>query len=80
MAEPADGTPERPRNPLRREADTFRLLLMVAVGAAVVAAVALLVSELAGALVGLVLLIVGVWRAWGLLQAWLAYSRHTENR
>ena len=79
MAEPTE-TPERPRNPLRNEADTFRLLLMCAAGAAVVAAVALLVDALAGALVGLVLLVVGLWRAWGLVQAWRSYVKATDKR
>ena len=48
----------------------FRVLLMFAVAGAAVIAVALLVSSLAGFLLALVLLGVGVWRAWGLLQEW----------
>jgi len=59
-----------PRNPFRSEADAFRLLLICAAAAAAVIAVALLVSSLAGALLGLVLVGVGLWRAWGLLQQW----------
>jgi Flp pilus assembly protein TadB len=60
----------RPRNPFRSEADAFRLLLICMAAAAAVIAVALLVSSLAGALLGLVLVGVGLWRAWGLLQRW----------
>jgi len=66
----SDRRPRRPRNPFRREADAFRVLLMFVAGAAVVIAVALLVSSLAGALLALVLLAIGLWRAWGLLQEW----------
>lgn len=61
---------ERPRNPFRSEADAFRVLLMCVVAAGAVIAVALLVSSLAGALLGLVLVGIGLWRAWGLLQEW----------
>lgn len=61
---------ERPRNPFRSEVDAFRVLLMVVGAAAVVIAVAVLVSSLAGALLGLVLVGFGLWRAWGLLQEW----------
>ncbi len=60
----------RPRNPFRNEADAFRVLLICVVAAAVVIAVALLVSSLAGALLGLVLVGVGLWRTWSLLQQW----------
>ena len=60
----------RPRNPFRREADAFRLLLIVVAAGVAVVAVTLLVSSLAGALVGLVLLAIGLWRAVGLLQEW----------
>jgi hypothetical protein len=48
----------------------FRVLLMFVVAGAAVIAVAFLVSSLAGFLLALVLLGVGVWRAWGLLQEW----------
>lgn len=61
---------ERPRNPFRSEADAFRLLLICAAAAAVVIAVALLISSLAGALLGLALVVVGLWRAFGVLQEW----------
>jgi hypothetical protein len=71
---------ERPRNPFRSEADAFRLLLMFVVAAAVVIAVALLVSSLAGALLGLVMVVIGLWRAWGLLQAWRRFGSDPAER
>jgi UPF0716 family protein affecting phage T7 exclusion len=52
----------------------FRVLLMFAAAAAIVIAVALLVSSLAGALVGLVLLAIGLWRTWRLIQDWRRYG------
>jgi hypothetical protein len=61
---------DRPRNPFRNEADAFRVLMMVVAAGAVVVAVAVLLGGLAGALVGLVFLCVGAWRAVGLLQDW----------
>jgi len=61
---------QRPRNPFRNEADAFRVLMMFVAAGALVIAVALLVGPLAGALLGLVLVCVGLWRAWGLLQSW----------
>jgi lipopolysaccharide export LptBFGC system permease protein LptF len=60
----------RPRNPLRSEADMFRVLLMFVIAGAVVIAVAFLVGSLAGFVLALVLLGVGLWRAWGLFQEW----------
>jgi hypothetical protein len=70
----------RPRNPLRREADMFRVLLMFVVAGAAVIAVALLVSSLAGFVLALVLLGVGLWRAWGLLQEWRRYGSDPGER
>ena len=61
---------DRVRNPLRREADAFRLLLMVLAAAALVVAVAVLISGLAGALLALALVGVGAWRAFGLFAVW----------
>jgi hypothetical protein len=70
----------RPRNPLRSEADMFRVLLMFAVAGAAVIAVALLVSSLAGFVLALVLLGIGLWRAWGLLQEWRRYGSDPGER
>jgi hypothetical protein len=58
----------------------FRVLLMFAVAGAAVIAVALLVSSLAGFVLALVLLGVGLWRAWGLLQEWRRYGSDPGER
>ena len=65
---------ETPRNPLRNEADMFRVLIMFGVGAAIVIAVALLIGSLAGVIVLAVLVAIGLWRTWGLIQAWRRYG------
>jgi hypothetical protein len=52
----------------------FRVLIMFMVAAAIVIAVAVLISSLAGALVALLLLGVGLWRAWNLIQDWRRYG------
>jgi hypothetical protein len=70
----------RPRNPLRRERDMFRVLIMFAVAAAIVIAVAVLISSLAGALVALVLLGIGLWRTWSLIQEWRRYGSDPAER
>jgi hypothetical protein len=71
---------ERPHNPLKREADMFRVLIMFAVGAAIVIAVALLISSLAGAIVGLVLIAIGLYRTWQLIQDWRRYGSDPAER
>ena len=53
----------------------FRVLMMFVVAGAAVVAVALLVSSLAGFLLGVVLLGVGVWRAWGCSRSGAATAR-----
>jgi hypothetical protein len=72
--------PERaPRNPLRNEGDMFRVLIMFGVGAAIVIAVALLIGSLAGVIVLAVLVAVGLWRTWGLIQDWRRYGSDVER-
>jgi hypothetical protein len=68
-----------PRNPLRNEADMFRVLIMFGVGAAIVIAVALLIGSLAGAIVAVVLVAIGLWRTWGLIQDWRQYGSDPES-
>jgi hypothetical protein len=63
-----------PRNPLRREQDMFRVLLMFVVAAAIVIAVTVLTRPLIGALVAAVLVAIGLWRTWGLIQDWRRYG------
>jgi Flp pilus assembly protein TadB len=65
---------QTPRNPLRHEADMFRVLIMFCAAAAIVIAVALLIGSLAGAIVGVVLVGLGLWRTWGLIQDWRRYG------
>ena len=51
---------EKPlRNPFKREQDAFRLLVIVGAAAAIVIAVALLVNATAGALLGLIFVLIG---------------------
>ena len=52
----------------------FRVLIMFGVGAAIVIAVALLIGSLAGAVVAVVLIAIGLWRTWGLIQDWRRYG------
>jgi len=47
------------RNPFRREADAFRLLVIVGVAAILVIAVAVVINTTAGALLGLVFVLLG---------------------
>ena len=76
MPEPA----ERPHNPLRRESDMFRVLLMFAVAAAIVIGVALLLGSLAGVIVGVILVGLGLWRTWRLIQEWRRYGSDPAER
>jgi UPF0716 family protein affecting phage T7 exclusion len=72
--------PRRPHNPLKRESDMFRVLIMFAVAAAIVIAVALLFGSLAGAIVGVILVGVGLWRTWNLIQQWRRYGSDPAER
>jgi hypothetical protein len=58
----------------------FRVLIMFAVAAAIVIAVALLVSSLAGAIVAVILLGIGLWRTWKLIQDWRRYGSDPAER
>jgi UPF0716 family protein affecting phage T7 exclusion len=73
-------SPKPPHNPLKREADMFRVLIMFAVAAAIVIAVALLISSLAGAIVGVILILIGLWRTWNLIQDWRRYGSDPAER
>jgi hypothetical protein len=64
----------QPHNPLKRERDMFRVLIQFAIGAAIVIAVALVLGSLAGAIVAVVLLGIGLWRTWSLIQDWRRYG------
>jgi hypothetical protein len=69
-----------PRNPLRNEGDMFRVLLMFGVAAVIVIAVALLISSTAGAIVGAILVAIGLWRTWQLIQDWRRYGSDPAER
>lgn len=70
----------RPHNPLKRESDMFRVLIMFAVAAAIVIAVALIFGSLAGAIVGGILLAIGLWRTWNLIRDWRRYGSDPAER
>ena len=65
---------ESPHNPLKRERDMFRIVIMFAVAAAIVIAVALLIGSLAGGIVGAIFVAIGLWRTWQLIQDWRRYD------
>lgn len=69
-----------PHNPLRRESDMFRVLILFVVAAAIVIAVALLFGSLAGAIVGVILIAIGLWRTWRLIQEWRRYGSDPAER
>ena len=69
----------QPHNPLKRERDMFRVLIQFVVAAAIVIAVALLISSFAGAIVGAILLAIGLWRTWSLIQEWRRYGSDPET-
>jgi UPF0716 family protein affecting phage T7 exclusion len=71
---------ETPRNPLRNEGDMFRVLVMFAVAAAIVIAVGLVIGSLAGVIVGAVLVAIGLWRTWSLIQDWRRYGSDPAER
>ena len=60
------------RNPFRSEGDAFRVLMTVVAAGAIVVAVTLLTRPLIGALLGLVLVAVALWRVWGWGREWFA--------
>jgi hypothetical protein len=58
----------------------FRVLIMFGVGAAIVIAVALLIGSLAGVIVLAVLVGIGLWRTWNLIQDWRRYGSDPAKR
>jgi small-conductance mechanosensitive channel len=75
-----DAPTQPPHNPLKRESDMFRVLIMFAVAAAIVIAVALIFGSLAGAIVGVILVAIGLWRTWNLIQEWRRYGSDPAER
>ena len=58
----------------------FRVLIMFAAAAAIVIAVALLISSLAGVVVAVILVAIGLWRTWKLIQDWRRYGSDPAER
>ena len=58
----------------------IRVLIMFAVAAAIVIAVALLFGSLAGVIVGVILVAIGLWRTWSLIQSWRRYGSDPAER
>jgi hypothetical protein len=58
----------------------FRVLIMFVVAFAIVIAVALLISSLAGAIVLAIFVIIGLWRTWSLIQDWRRYGSDPVER
>jgi hypothetical protein len=58
----------------------FRVLIMFGVAAAIVIAVAVLFGSLAGVIVLAVLLAIGLWRTWQLIQDWRRYGSDPAER
>jgi hypothetical protein len=52
----------------------FRVLIMFGAGAAIVIAVALVAGSVPGAIVAAILVAIGLWRTWGLIQDWRRYG------
>ena len=77
MNEPPEHSPH---NPLKRESDMFRVLILFVVAAAIVIAVALLFGSVAGATVGAILIAIGLWRTWRLIQEWRRYGSDPAER
>ena len=63
---------EPQRNPFRSEGDAFRILMTVVAAGALVVALALLTRPLVGALAGLVLVAIAIWRIGGWARHWFA--------
>ena len=58
----------------------FRVLIQFGIAAAIVIAVALLIDSLAGAIVGVILIVIGLWRTWQLIQDWRRYGSESADR
>jgi uncharacterized membrane protein len=58
----------------------FRVLIMFGGAAAIVIVVALLIGSLAGAILAAVLVAIGLWRTWGLIQDWRRYGSDPAER
>ena len=64
------------RNPFQSEEDAFRILVMIIAVAVIVIACAVLISTTLGAILGVIAIAVGLWRAGG----WLARCSASPTR
>ena len=67
------------RNPFQSEEDAFRILVVIVAAAVVVIGCAVLVSPTLGAILGVVAVGIGLWRAGGWLAVMLG-ERDEEDR
>lgn len=58
----------------------FRVLIMFAVAGGTVIAAALLIGTAAGVIAGIVLVAIGLWRTWNLIQDWRRYGSDPGER
>lgn len=70
---------EELRNPFKSEADAFRILVMILAAAAIVIACAVLVSATLGAILGVIAIAIGLWRAGGWLGEMLKAPDEDES-
>jgi UPF0716 family protein affecting phage T7 exclusion len=58
----------------------FRVLIMFVVAAAILIAIAKLISSLAAAILGAIFVAIGLWRTWQLIQDWRRYGSDPAER
>ena len=68
------------RNPFRNEADAFRILVMIAVAAAIVIAATQLIAPWVGAVLGLVAVVLGLKATIGWLRVGLGEPAESPER
>lgn len=67
------------RNPFKSEADAFRILVMIVIAAAIVIGAAVLISTTVGAVLAILAVGLGLWRAGGWLGQMLASPDEDEG-
>jgi len=67
------------RNPFKSEQDAFRILVVILIAAAVVIGAAVLISTTLGAILGVIAVAIGLWRAGGWLAVMLGEPDEDER-
>ena len=67
------------RNPFQSEEDAFRILVMIIAAAVIVIACAVLISTTLGAILAVVAIVIGLWRAGGWLGQMLGAPDDDES-